>query len=98
MKNYSIMKKISNKGLIISTTYFILFAISFAYNMIRQDYDKFSAIFISILTFPWSHVIAFSFIASEAAYELSYTAKNIILFASALINVYLILVIFRKKG
>jgi len=92
--------KLFNKPAIFSGTYIILSIIAFAYHIIRHGYDKFSAIFIGMLTMPWSLLVALThdlIIAGIFKYEIGYFGKNIILIICVIVNASLIFAVANRK-
>jgi hypothetical protein len=85
------------KFLYVSFIYTVLCAVSFLYHISRHSTDKFSAIFIGILTMPWSLLTALVkdlIIYQFLRYELNYIEKNIILIACIFLNNFLIFLYF----
>lgn len=94
------MKKRYNQAAVISVAYLLLCAAAFYYHILRHEYDKFSAIFIGILTLPWSLIAAFFkdlIIAGTFQYEFDYVGNAVILLICAVINTILIFIIFNKR-
>ena len=91
------MKKISGIAKIVSVVYIVLFIAAFAYHVSRHEYDKFSAIFVSILTAPWSTLFALLLTRPEVEINFGYAEKNVVLVILAVINTSLILFIGRKR-
>lgn len=93
--------KILNKTAILTGSYIILCVIAFSYHMVRHEYDKFSTIFIGLLTLPWSFIVALMkdiIIANVFHYELNFVGNNIILLVCAMVNTVLIYAVSNKKS
>ena len=93
------MKKISTQTVIFTSTYILLCIFAFAYHIVRHEGDKFSAIFIAILTMPWllfAALIKDAIIAMIFHYEFGFIGNNIILLACVIINAVLIFAISEK--
>lgn len=93
------MKKISNRTIVLVSTYILLCIAAFAYHIMRHEGDKFSAIFISALTMPWglfAALISDAIIGMIFHYEFGFIGNNIIFLVCAIVNVVLIFVISEK--
>ncbi len=76
--------------------YIVLFQIAFVIFVARHEYDKFSAIFVVILTVPWSGWFAQFKSRPGINLEFGYTETSFILIAFAIMNALLILVAISK--
>lgn len=87
------MKKQYYIALTASGVYVALCLAAFAYHFARTSHDKFSAIFLVILTAPWCGLYAIfkdSVIATVFNYEIGFLGNTIALIVFALINTGLI--------
>jgi hypothetical protein len=87
------MKKPYYISLAASGVYSGLCVAAFAYHFARTAHDKFSAIFLVILTAPWTGLYAIlkdSVIATVFHYEIGFVGNTIAMIVSALINTGLI--------
>ena len=91
-------KKELKTSVLLSILYIALCALAFTFHCIRQA-DMFSAMFIGILTMPWSICYALLkdfIIAGIFNYEIKYVTHYIVLFFSVLVNTLLIFFISNK--
>lgn len=85
--------------IILSSIYVLLSILAFSFHIVMHETDKYSAIFIGILTMPWSffeslfHDLIISTILN---YEFSYTLKNFTMSVWVILNATLIFFIVRK--
>ncbi len=91
------MKKISRTALILAVVYLFLFILAFAYHVHRHEFDKFSTIFVTTLTAPWSSLLILAYTYSPGEFEIGYMGKNVALILCAFINIFLILLTGRKR-
>ncbi|KQC09246.1 MAG: hypothetical protein APR62_02840 [Smithella sp. SDB] len=84
---------------ILSAIYVLLCILAFGFHIARHETDKFSAMFIGILTMPWSFVasLLISFIEIITKYEFKYIGNNIILLICVIVNTVLIFFIAKKR-
>ena len=85
---------------IILTFIYVLFCIfAFVFHIARHETDKFSALFIAMLTMPWSLCFALFkdfIIATIFDYSFNYMGKNIILSLFVIVNATIIFFIAQK--
>lgn len=83
---------------VMSLIYVLLCIMAFAFHITRHETGKFSAMFIAVLTLPWSFVavIFTSIIEITTKYEFKYMGNNIILLICAIANTILIFKIIKK--
>jgi len=81
----------------LSIIYVFMCIWAFGFHIARHGTDKFSAMFIGILTLPWSFITSLltSFIELITKYEFKYMENNIILIICAIVNTFLIFIITR---
>jgi hypothetical protein len=94
------IKRKNSFGVFISIIYISLCSLSLIYHINRHQFDKFSSIFISILTAPWSLSFALFkdlIIASIFHYEFSFLGNTIVFLISILINTLIIIIFFRFR-
>jgi len=90
------MKQEYKKAIIAGVIYFCLFLLSYAYFLARYEHDKFSGIFLVIVTAPWTPLISLARLKFGIETELSFVAINVLMWASAIINFFAIVLITRK--
>ena len=93
-------KRSPKRAIVLVIIYLLLCLFSYLYHVNRNDFDKFSAIFIGILTVPWG--LGFLLIMNLIIYpifkfELTSFWINIVLLVSVSINTFLIYFITDKK-
>lgn len=82
-----------SKAKIFFFMYILLCFFAFMYHVMRPAADKFSAIFITLLTLPWSVLIVLfiDFIIYPVFhYELNSVVTNLLIFVSVVINALLL--------
>ena len=79
--------------------YVVISIAAFIYHIVRHSSDKFSAIFMAVLTLPWSFFVILikdTVIAHTFNYEIGFHGKNILYALLVVINVKLINIFFNK--
>ncbi len=84
---------------ILSIVYFFSCIMAFAFHITRHETDKFSAMFIAILTMPWSLLESLFhdlIIATILHFEFSHVLKNITMAIWVIVNTVLIFIVCNK--
>jgi hypothetical protein len=82
-----------------SFVYLVLCIWAFGFHVMRHETDKFSAIFIGLLTMPWSFIeslIHDLIISPIFHFEFSYALKNITMSAWVILNTLVLYLILKK--
>jgi hypothetical protein len=85
--------------IILSAMYVFSCTMAFMFHIVRHETDKFSAMFIAILTLPWSLLESLFhdfIIATIFHFEFSYLLKNITMAIWVIVNTILIFIITHK--
>ncbi|MBP1762716.1 MAG: hypothetical protein H6Q64_2258 [Firmicutes bacterium] len=84
---------------ILSLIYVLLCIMAFAFHIARHETDKFSAMFIAVLTLPWSFLESLFHdlvISTIFHFEFNYFMKNITISIWVILNAALIFFIVKK--
>jgi formate hydrogenlyase subunit 3/multisubunit Na+/H+ antiporter MnhD subunit len=83
-----------NKAKSISLIYLLLCFLAFVFYSTRHEYDKFSAMFLALLTSPWSFFIARFNGKFGIEYELTFQASLFVFTFCMLLNLIIIFKFF----
>jgi hypothetical protein len=90
------MEKRLKTAITASVIYFILFLLSYIYFIMRYEHDKFAGILLVVFTAPWSELLVLGRKELGMESEMSFVASNILLWVSAIINVFIIFLLSQK--